>query len=66
MKEALKNQINQGLGIWAILWTATVIFYFLGLSPLQVPPIIAGDIIIPIVVLLLLSKYKREYGSFLK
>ena len=66
MKEALKNQIKQGIGMWVILWAATFIIYLLGKNPLEASMIIVGDIVIPIVVLLLLSKYKREYGSFLK
>ena len=65
MKEALKNQIKQGIGMWVILWLATLVIYLLGKNPLEASIIIVGDIIIPIIVLLLLSKYKREYGSFL-
>ena len=66
MKKALKNQIKQGIGIWVILWLATLIIYLLGKNPLEASMIIVGDIVIPIVVLLLLAKYKSEYGSFLK
>ena len=66
MKEALKNKIKQGIGMWVILWLATLVIYLLGKNPLEASMIIVGDIIIPIIVLLLLSKYKREYGSFLK
>lgn len=66
MKKALKNQIKQGIGMWAILWAATLILYLLGKNPMEASMIIVGDVILPIVVLALLSKYKREYGSFLK
>ena len=66
MKGALKNQIIQGIGMWVILWLATLVIYLLGKNPLEASMIIVGDIIIPIIVLLLLSKYKRVYGSFLK
>ena len=64
MKEALKNQIKQGIGMWVILWAATLMIYLLGKNPLEASMIIVGDIIIPIVVLFLLAKYKTEYGSF--
>ena len=66
MKEALKNQIKQGIGMWAILWITTLVIYLLGKNPHEASMIIVGDIIIPIVVLLLIAKYKSEYGSFLK
>lgn len=66
MKKALKSQIKQGIGMWVILWVTTLIIYLLGKNPLEASMIIVGDIIIPIVVLFLLIKYKSEYGSFLK
>ncbi len=52
--------------MWVILWAGTLIIYLLGKNPLEASMIIIGDIIIPIFVLALLSKYKKKYGSFLK
>ena len=66
MKKALKNQIKQGIVMWVILWLATLIIYLSGKNPLEASMIIVGDVIIPIVVLFLLAKYKAEYGSFLE
>lgn len=55
-EKALNNQIKQGLLMWLVCITATLVIYLCGKNPLEASMLIVADIIFPIVTLFLFIK----------
>ena len=50
--------------MWGILWGFTLLVYLLGKNPFEANILIGSDIIIPIAVIGLVIKHKKEYGTY--
>jgi predicted ABC-type exoprotein transport system permease subunit len=58
MKQYFKTQLLYSLVTTIFFWLVTLVVYLYGYNPLELPPMIIGDILLPIITLKLFIDYK--------